>query len=52
MMVTRINGRRESVTILGIDDYGYLLVQGKKGLFSVQSDGNSYDLFKGLIVPK
>ncbi|KAG5312966.1 BPL1 ligase, partial [Pseudoatta argentina] len=52
VMVTRINGRRESVTILGIDDYGYLLVQGKKGLFSVQSDGNSYDLFKGLIVPK
>lgn len=51
-MVTFINGRRENVTILGIDEYGYLLVQGKKGMFSVHSDGNSFDVLKGLIVPK
>jgi len=51
-MVTFINGRRESVTVKGIDDYGYLLVEGKNGSFSVHSDGNSYDLFRGLIVPK
>lgn len=52
VMVTFINGRRENVTILGIDEYGYLLVQGTKGMFSVHSDGNSFDVLKGLIVPK
>ncbi|XP_077264687.1 holocarboxylase synthetase-like protein [Temnothorax americanus] len=52
VMVTFINGRRENVTILGIDNYGYLLVQGKKGMFTVHSDGNSFDVLKGLIVPK
>ncbi|XP_012528696.1 biotin--protein ligase isoform X2 [Monomorium pharaonis] len=52
VVVTRINGRRERVRILGIDEYGYLLVQGRKSMFSVHSDGNSYDMFKGLIVPK
>ncbi|XP_011695670.1 PREDICTED: biotin--protein ligase isoform X3 [Wasmannia auropunctata] len=51
--VTWTNGRRENVTIIGIDEYGYLLVKGKKEkLFSVHSDGNSFDLFNGLIVPK
>ncbi|KAL0117814.1 hypothetical protein PUN28_008894 [Cardiocondyla obscurior] len=52
VMVTFINGRRENVTILGIDEYGYLLVQGQKGMFTVHSDENTFDVFKGLIVPK
>ncbi|KAK2583668.1 hypothetical protein KPH14_009599 [Odynerus spinipes] len=47
------NGQSESVKILGIDDYGFLKVRGNKGnSFSVQPDGNSYDLLKGLIAPK
>lgn len=52
VVVTSIDGKKEQVKILGIDEYGYLLVQGTKGMFSVHSDGNSYDMFKGLIVPK
>lgn len=46
------NGDSELVKILGIDEYGYLKVRGIKGnTFSVQSDGNSYDLLKNLIKP-
>ncbi|XP_011882761.1 PREDICTED: biotin--protein ligase isoform X2 [Vollenhovia emeryi] len=50
--VTFFNGRREEVIVRGIDNYGYLLVQGQKGMFSVHSDENSFDVLKGLIVPK
>lgn len=47
------NGQSELVKILGIDDHGFLKVRSNKGnCLSVQPDGNSYDLFKGLIVPK
>ncbi|KAI4487632.1 hypothetical protein M0802_011988 [Mischocyttarus mexicanus] len=50
--VVSINGDSELVKILGIDEYGFLKVRGTKGnTFSVQPDGNSYDLFKNLIKP-
>ncbi|XP_047353177.1 biotin--protein ligase isoform X2 [Vespa velutina] len=46
------NGDSELVKILGIDEYGFLKVRGNKGnTFSVQPDGNSYDLLKNLIKP-
>ncbi|KAK0094727.1 hypothetical protein PV326_010173 [Microctonus aethiopoides] len=46
------NGRMEEVKILGIDSYGFLEVQGQNGnIFTVQPDGNSFDIFKGLITP-
>lgn len=42
----------EEVKILGIDSYGFLEVQGQNGnIFTVQPDGNSFDIFKGLITP-
>lgn len=47
------NGQSELVKIVGIDEYGFLKVLGSKGnFFSVQPDGNSYDILKGLIAPK
>ena len=41
----------EEVTILGIDDYGYLRVRTNKmqELLSLQPDGNTFDIMKGLI---
>ncbi|KAH0951438.1 hypothetical protein HN011_009394 [Eciton burchellii] len=51
--VIKTNGKAENVTISGINDYGYLVVHASDGkTFSVQPDGNSFDLFKGLIAPK
>jgi biotin-(acetyl-CoA carboxylase) ligase len=51
--VIKSNGKAENVTISGINDYGYLVVHASDGkTFSVQPDGNSFDLFKGLIAPK
>ncbi|KAI4485519.1 hypothetical protein M0804_007024 [Polistes exclamans] len=50
--VVSTNGDSELVKILGIDEYGFLKVRGIKGnTFSVQPDGNSYDLLKNLIKP-
>nr|XP_050853276.1 biotin--protein ligase [Vespula vulgaris] len=50
--VLSTNGDSELVKILGIDDYGFLKVRGNKGnTFSVQPDGNSFDLMKNLIKP-
>lgn len=47
------NGSAEEVRILGIDKFGFLEVQEKKGdIFSVHPDGNSFDIFKGLIAPR
>jgi len=38
---------------VGIDDFGFLLVLDKKGeTHTVHPDGNSFDLLKGLILPK
>lgn len=41
------------VRVLGIDEYGYLKVKSDEGIVSsVQPDGNSFDMLKGLIAPK
>ena len=50
--VVRLASRgEEEVTILGIDDYGYLRVRTNKTqeLLSLQPDGNTFDIMKGLI---
>ena len=48
-------GPRESTqkaTVIGVDDFGYLRVQGQDGvLFSVHPDGNSFDMLRGLVAP-
>lgn len=40
--------------IVGVDEYGYLLVEpdGAKKPICVLPDGNSFDMMKGLIIPK
>lgn len=43
----------EDVTIIGLDHFGFLLVQTKSGKnLSVQPDGNSFDMLKNLIAIK
>ena len=40
----------EPVTITGIDEYGYLRVRTTTGdTLTVQPDGNTFDIMKGLI---
>lgn len=48
------NGHEKSAKILGIDDYGFLKIQldDTKKIESVQPDGNSFDMLRGLIIPK
>ena len=47
------DGNKKDATVLGIDDYGYLKVKLANGsIETVQPDGNSFDMLKGLIVPK
>lgn len=42
-----------SVRVIGLDDYGYLLVESSSGeRISVQPDGNSFDMMKNLIAMK
>lgn len=38
--------------VLGIDKLGYLMVQIQESIESVHPDGNSFDMLRGLIVPK
>ncbi|XP_065080432.1 biotin--protein ligase [Ochlerotatus camptorhynchus] len=48
------NGTEMTGTVVGIDEYGYLLVktdQNPKPI-CVHPDGNSFDMMKGLIIPK
>ena len=47
------HGNVEAV-ITGIDEYGYLLVRSRKdgAQLSLQPDGNSFDIMKGLIAMK
>ncbi|XP_053697240.1 biotin--protein ligase [Sabethes cyaneus] len=47
-------GSEISGVITGIDEYGYLLVKTdtRADPFSVHPDGNSFDMMKGLIIPK
>ena len=43
----------EKATVKGIDRYGYLQVHRKSGeVVSLQPDGNSFDITKGLIIMK
>ena len=43
----------EKATVVGIDKYGYLQVLRKSGeTVSLQPDGNSFDITKGLIIMK
>ncbi|XP_065564431.1 biotin--protein ligase-like [Artemia franciscana] len=47
------NGLLHEGKILGIDNYGYLLVQVTDNtVVEVHPDGNSFDLLEGLIMPK
>lgn len=43
----------EQVGVVGLDKYGYLQVRRKGGdKLSLQPDGNSFDIMKGLIIMK
>lgn len=48
------HGYEKRAKIIGIDEYGYLKVQieGQSIVESVHPDGNSFDMFHGLILPK
>lgn len=48
------NGHEKSAKILGIDDFGFLKIQldENQKIESVQPDGNSFDMLRGLIIPK
>lgn len=51
--VTTEGGHSETVKIVGIDEFGYLRVKSRDGTTSrVQPDGNTFDMMKGLILPK
>ncbi|XP_049280287.1 biotin--protein ligase [Anopheles funestus] len=54
--ISMIGSEGESLqgTIIGIDEYGFLLVkkQPSGDIVSVHPDGNSFDMMQGLIVPK
>lgn len=46
-------GPSQKVTVVDVDNFGYLRVRGQDGmLFSVHPDGNSFDMLRGLVVPK
>ncbi|KAF5283108.1 hypothetical protein FQA39_LY17415 [Lamprigera yunnana] len=46
-------GQSCGATVIGIDEYGFLKVRLSDGtISSVQPDGNSFDMLKGLITPK
>lgn len=47
------SGTVRQVTILGIDEFGFLKVREASGkVFTVHPDGNSFDMMEGLIAPK
>ena len=41
-----------NVTVIGIDEFGFLQVEDGDSIFSVTDDGNSFDMMEGLIKPK
>ena len=48
-----VNDEMEEVTIKGLDDFGFLLVETASGeVLSVQPDGNSFDMLRNLIAMK
>lgn len=54
MTVIANNGQKKSAKVLGIDEFGFLKIQvdDTKKIESVQPDGNSFDMLRGLIIPK
>lgn len=48
------DGTEKCAQIVGIDDFGFLSVRREdtKEVISVQPDGNSFDMIRGLIHPK
>lgn len=47
------NGQQKHTKIIGIDEYGYLIVQKLgESVEIVHPDGNSFDMLRGLIIPK
>ncbi|KMZ01630.1 biotin--protein ligase isoform X1 [Drosophila simulans] len=47
------NDQEKEAEIVGIDDFGFLKVKLPTGAIEiVQPDGNSFDMLKGLIIPK
>ncbi|XP_075145553.1 holocarboxylase synthetase-like protein isoform X2 [Haematobia irritans] len=47
------DGSTKEAKVIGIDEYGFLQVKLANGLTeTVHPDGNSFDILKGLIVPK
>ena len=52
-VILSVNDKMEEVTIKGLDDFGFLLVETKSGeSLSVQPDGNSFDMLRNLIAMK
>lgn len=54
IVIIDADGHKKLATIIGIDDYGYLLVQqpGHDEPESVHPDGNTFDILRGLISAK
>ncbi|XP_068082947.1 biotin--protein ligase [Anabrus simplex] len=53
VMVVGPNGVSQSAKVMGVDNFGFLLVKGQEGLvFNVHPDGNSFDMLRGLVSPK
>lgn len=53
IVIVDANGKRKLATIIGIDEFGYLLVkQPGEEPETVQPDGNSFDILRGLISAK
>ena len=52
-ITVKLASRGHEVVIVGIDEYGYLRVQCKNEQeLSLQPDGNTFDIMKGLIAMK
>lgn len=54
VQVTFPSGQTQHGIISGIDEFGFLQVKpsGSSSIFTVHPDGNSFDMLKGLILPK
>ncbi|XP_034249233.1 biotin--protein ligase [Thrips palmi] len=53
IVVRDTSGNEKPVVVQGLDEFGFLSVREKNGkVFSVQPDGNTFDMCVGLIAPK
>lgn len=52
MTIIDKKGGSKVATIVGIDEFGFLVVDTAKGIATVHPDGNSFDMLQGLIIPK